>query len=166
MPLPPYPTARSLETENTPFWPSARSPYWQERSYLDLWGQSNGADEPLNGWSLGGTLLGCVFAAVLLAIIIYCAWKYGAPRPSYYETAMKIHERDEKWHRRNSRRYPRPLSQKSSVENWWDAAGSGPSDQLQRPSPARTRSGSSSDDIEQGDLYVEAHKRVASKWSS
>ena len=142
------------------------SAYRQKITLRDVWGQNNGADEPLQGWSLGGTLLGCIFSAVILAIAIYCGWKFGAPRPSYYEKAMRIHKRKTKYQRRQTRRHPqRSLGKVTPPMCWADPGGNVADDQLSRPDAAMTRSSSVYDDNElEGNLYIEAHKRVASKW--
>ncbi|KAI0411169.1 hypothetical protein F5X98DRAFT_357830 [Xylaria grammica] len=53
-------------------------------------GQSNGPENPLKGWEIGGVVLACLIGAVILALILHYCWKCGGPRPTYYERAMKL----------------------------------------------------------------------------
>ncbi|KAK5629522.1 hypothetical protein RRF57_005237 [Xylaria bambusicola] len=153
-------TGRLLETMTTSNFHSEQSLYRTKNTFNNAWGQSNGADEHLGGLALGGTVLGCLFAATLITLTAYFCWKYGAPRPTYYERAMQIHKKEAARQRREMRRCPLLSSRRLSPLSWGDPVISNVDNRLSRPDPAMTRSSPRYNEQE-GDLYADCYNRVA-----
>ncbi|KAI0526408.1 hypothetical protein F5B22DRAFT_585652 [Xylaria bambusicola] len=158
-------TGKRLETVTMRNFHLERSLHGTKNMFNDAWGQTNGADKPLEGLSLVWTVLGCLFAAALLISMAYFCWKYGAPRPTYYERAMRTHEKEAARQHRKTRRYPLLSSRKILSLGWGDPVVSMVDDRLSRPDPAMTRSGPRSNEQE-GDLYGDCYDRVVRKWPS
>ncbi|KAI3337224.1 hypothetical protein HD806DRAFT_476018 [Xylariaceae sp. AK1471] len=55
--------------------------------------------------------------AILCGLLYYC-WKLGQPRPTYYETAIKINEKRDNYRRSKGESHPRHPYRQTTPKRW------------------------------------------------
>ncbi|KAI1421664.1 hypothetical protein F5Y12DRAFT_688356 [Xylaria sp. FL1777] len=110
------------------------------------WGQYNGLDKPLESWQVGITVLVCLIGVAILSWILYYCWKYGAPRPTYLETAMRIQKKNKIYQCKEIRHHPPRPPRRVVSTRWVDPVVVAVDEELARPDAARIRSSSCYDE--------------------
>ncbi|KAI1306384.1 hypothetical protein F5Y03DRAFT_140876 [Xylaria venustula] len=152
---PPYTILRSQQPPPSPlidrFSATATASHFNASRYSSLqkykshygWGQSNGLDKPLAVQTIWMTAIACAIGAVILSCILYCCWKRGGPRPTYYEEAIRSQRQGVRGRRMKLGHYAQHSPYRIASAHGVDPIIAAVDDKLEHPERVRTRSSSS-----------------------